>query len=237
MLCLCESFCLILVAYLVRKLALKEVIRRTDVSTNFMKNYLIFVLLILTGCHPTSSKVEQLAKDTTIILPNGNSVKGIDPIDTAKGQIPPPKPPRYVYGDFNILLVNDTVVYYHKKLIRLICGTGYDPEKPIFINLQPKDLTIIRSESIEAFLRDTILPKEKIRNRLKDRLVVISIMNDTMRSRTIEMMLSQFRKIDFYNYVIRRISEEEQMVLIAKMTNQAYDPQNIKWKNEFFHNE
>lgn len=157
----------------------------------------------------------------------------INPVDTINGKPPPPRPPRYLYGDYNIILENDTTLFYHQKSKRLICGTGIDPDKPKFINLQPSDLIQMHSDSFLIFLENKILPKKIIRNEKQDPIIVVALMHDTLKSKTIKSIVSTFRRVKFYNYVIRRINEEELMVLTARQNHQTYEPDKIKWKSEF----
>ncbi|WP_239022867.1 hypothetical protein [Pontibacter mangrovi] len=146
-----------------------------------------------------------------------------------KGSSTPPPLPLF-YGDYNFIVDNDSEqIYLHKKKqIFRFCGTGVDFTKPDFIALSPQDFVLLTHREIESYFADTL-------TNLNDRqAVVLASLQDSIKmkeARTLIDSLFISRKIK--RFYIRRITEEEEVVLNHKKQNLPYSADSIKWSGNF----
>lgn len=133
------------------------------------------------------------------------------------------------YGDHNFILADSKNIYYHNNsgYYRGMCGTGIDFTKPPYLCLTPDSLQEISQKDLLNFLK-TITKKTK-----EYLLVSISSPVDTIRNKSVFTIRDFFKNKKKTYLGIRKFTEEEQYVLQAKLTNKAYDPKEIKWKNGF----
>lgn len=134
------------------------------------------------------------------------------------------------YSFDNFILYNDSTVYYHKMNPSVCgrCGTGLDPTKPPFINLQPSDLKVIQLKDLDLFW------KKHIESSLKrNRHLTISSPTDTIYNLAILKLkkLSGFSEKIMLN--IRNCTEEQLFVAEAKFKKKSYSTQKYEWKIGF----
>nr|WP_315243786.1 hypothetical protein [uncultured Flavobacterium sp.] len=139
---------------------------------------------------------------------------------------PPPIPGWLTYGTNTFIIDSDSKIYYFQgEKIGFICGTGSQNDTiPHFINLQPKDLIEIPSNSIFDFVK--LNYKDDFRN-----LTFVSSKLDTLKSESffnlINALESSLKDRDFY--YIGRTTQEEDTVLKYKKNNSYYRSDDIKW--------
>jgi hypothetical protein len=141
-------------------------------------------------------------------------------------QPPPPGPlPITFYGDLNFILVKTSRIFYHTKHVYHSCvgEYNYDP-KPPQINLSPNDLREIDIKNLPEFLNtinDSILNNYFFAS--------ISSSDDTVRNPGFKIIRDFFKSHNLNRYIIRKWTEEEQYVTVAKITNKQYDRNAIRW--------
>lgn len=145
--------------------------------------------------------------------------------------IPPPPPPPPIpgwltYGTNTFIIDSDSKIYYFQgEKIGFICGTGSENDTiPHFINLQPKDLIEIPSNSISDFVK--LNYKDDFRN-----LTFVSSKLDTLKSESFYSLIAalELSLKDRDLYYIARTTQEEDTVLKYKKNNSYYSSDNIKW--------
>ncbi len=178
---------------------------------------MIFPFLLF-GCSTRQHKVDEIyyvIKHTPTIQDTGDVP-------------PPPPPPTPYYGDFNFILLDGSVTYFHNKHIYRFCGTGIDHAKPPRVFLIPDHLTKISMADLPHFLTtlisDSIITGQHF-------FASISSPTDTIRNGAFKIINDFFRsKIP---YSIRNWTEEEHFVTIAKIENKEYNPNLVDWKVGF----
>lgn len=194
-----------------------------------MKRVLIgFVIcLFLLNC----AKKENIKHNTPYIISQKDikPKKSIDIINKDNTPPPPPPPPIpgwLTYGTNTFIIDSDSKIYYFQgEKLGFICGTGSENDTiPHFINLQPKDLIEIPSNSISDFIK--LNYKDDFRN-----LTFVSSKLDTLKSESFHNLIaalkSSLKDRDFY--YIARTTQEEDTVLQYKKNNSYYSSDNIKW--------
>ena len=187
----------------------------------------LIICLLLLNCTKKESPKQN--------LPYIISQKNIKPknLKEAKSKsstpLPPPPPPIpgwVVYGTNTFIIDSDSKIYYFQgEKIGFICGTGSQNDTiPHFIDLQPKDLIEIPSNSISDFVK--LNYKDDFRN-----LTFVSSKLDTLKSESfynlITALEASLKDRDFY--YIGRTTQEEDTVLKYKKNNSYYHSDNIKW--------
>lgn len=181
---------------------------------------LLIANLLLYSCSESHDKKDQIyyviKHQQETIVPESDS-------------LPPPPFPNPFYGNYNFILIDTSTIYCHKKNKRYSCGFGLDFTKPFHLFLTPEDLSEIKINNLEIFLKS--IPDSIITD--KHFFASISSPKDTIRNRAFKVITDflKSRNIQFYN--IRNLTEEEQYVLTAKLENKKYDPSLVDWKVGF----
>ena len=146
--------------------------------------------------------------------------------------VPPPPPlPATFYGQHNFIVSKEGNTFYHNKFKdRGWCGTGVDYTKPDFLGLRPKDLVELTDTNLEQFINKTVQSKAGTYRRI---FASISSPTDTITNKQFQIIINAFREKGFRFYSIRKTTEEELAVLNAKIKNENYNSDSIKWKEEF----
>jgi hypothetical protein len=129
------------------------------------------------------------------------------------------------YAKFNIILV-DTLDAIYAYELNLKCGTGLDELRaPVFLRLQPEDIYLVKNISS--------LKRRFENGEVNQNNVVISVNRDTIRD-TRFYELRSFLKEEMEGLPsMRRMTEEEEIVLDAKLRRIEYDPNNYSWKKTY----
>ncbi len=133
------------------------------------------------------------------------------------------------YGQHNFILIDSNKVYYHDKYVFHGCGTGIDGTKPARLDLYPDTLKEIKLSALNKYLKSL---KYTPTSPGGFHFASISSQTDTIRNKAFVVLTNFFKKIK-YRYSIRKCTEEEEFVSIAKNENKAYEPYKIKWKVGF----
>lgn len=192
-----------------------------------MKNYIfIFIILTLLGCNKKKSDI--VSKNNTLIKPyiiSYEDRKIKENTDSLKksGSALIYLPRKGYYGE-SILIFdrNNDVFFYQNRYQPIFCSYGMENDTlPEFLNLQPKDLIKIPKKSIELFIEENIMKKEK-----KRQILIIASQKDTIKDEIILNFLHHFK---VPTYIIRTTTLEEDIVLHYKKTNQYYYSKEINW--------
>ena len=176
-----------------------------------------------------SDKIEQNNSEQNFIISKHDSIH----IAHCKQENIPPVIP-FFYFDYNFLFDSSNNIFLHKKHPFMgFCDDGScDKNFPPFMHLKPSDIIQIDENFIDNFLRDSI-PK------LND-VAAIAIVSfyDTVKSKQANEMIhflikrNETRK-PIIRWGVRKITEEESIVLDYKKRNKPYSPQKIKWSKKF----
>ncbi|MFH6998307.1 hypothetical protein ACHRVZ_10275 [Flavobacterium sp. FlaQc-57] len=139
-----------------------------------------------------------------------------------KGNIP--LPPKGFYGESQLIIDKKGNLYFYQKRYFLeFCSYGSEKDTlPHFLDLQPKDIVKIPETSLDDFLSENILNKEKNR-----RILIVASQNDTIKNTS---FFNFINKNKLQAYAIRRTTQEEDTVLKYKTNNNDYYySDSIKW--------
>lgn len=138
--------------------------------------------------------------------------------------MPPPFIPNGISVESNIVIDENSNIYYYQKNRRadILCNYGMENDTiPKFINLQPKDLIKIPKDCIEKFIDENVMTKEKRRQ-----ILIVASQTDSIKNQTI---VSFIYNLKVPTYVIRRTTQEEDTVIYYKKKNAFYYSDEIKW--------
>ena len=132
-------------------------------------------------------------------------------------------PNKAFYGESQLIIdKNGDLFFYQKEYIRILCNYGSENDTlPHFLDLHPKDIVKIPESSLNDFLSENILSKEKDRQ-----VLIIASQKDTIKNIAFLVFLND-NKIP--TYIIRRTTQEEDTVLEYKKNNKYYNSENIRW--------
>jgi len=173
--------------------------------------------------------------------------------DSVQNLPPPPRPePPIVavegtkYSDLVIILDSiDNVFIYRTELFPKIdiqktnksslCGTGLhiDDINPEFINLKPEHLIRFSSSEFSKLINSN----NQVFNINSDIFQYIFVASpiDTVYNPCLDELKKVFKKQTNLLHVIRKTTEEEEIVLEFAKNNKAYNAMNHKWSNHFLH--
>jgi len=183
-----------------------------------LKKVLIILSTIICGC-TSSSKHET---DTFIV-----------PVDTmpvykpVANQPPPPPPVKAYYFPSNFIVdTAEGIFFYQQQQNERYCGTGIEwNTPPLFIGLMPKDIFQIPVENIGAFIKLNILNRDSL-----DRYVSVASTQDTIKSAGLAKILTLFEdKSNHIRWILRKVTQEEAIVLDYKIRRANYNSDKIKW--------
>jgi hypothetical protein len=172
--------------------------------------FLLTVLLFNCSTNHDNDVVYAIVKHDTIVKPKGTE---------------PPQLPKPFYGNYNFILLDSSKIFYHKKNKRYSCGYGLDHTRPFHVSLAPKNLTEIKINELEVFLKS--IPDSITSDR--HFYASVSSPKDTIKNRAYKIIADFFKSKNIKYYNTRNLTEEEQYVLISKLENKKYDPQSVNW--------
>lgn len=186
------------------------------VFTGFM------ICLFLLNCAKKEEKPVEKNKPYIISYEDEKLEKYYDSINTHTDRFAPP--PRKGFYAENQLLIDKrgNLYFYQKRYFLEFCSYGSEKDTlPHFLDLQPKDIVKIPETSLDDFLSENILNKEKNR-----RILIVASQNDTIKNTS---FFNFINKNKLQAYAIRRTTQEEDTVLKYKRNNDYYYSDSIKW--------
>ncbi|WP_291285862.1 hypothetical protein [Flavobacterium sp.] len=112
--------------------------------------------------------------------------------------------------------------FYQKRYLLNPCSYGSENDTlPHFLDLQPENIVKIPQASLNYFLSENILNKDKNR-----RILIVASQNDTIKNTS---FFDFINKNQLHAYTIRRTTQEEDTVLKYKKNNTSYYSDDIKW--------
>lgn len=178
-----------------------------------MKRALIILLIFIGACNQPHQNTE-----FQFIVSSFN--KPTDPNEPS----PPPMPE---YGPCNFILdTNGLVYFYQLPLGKSKCASVNDDNlTPPFISLKPENIVKVSQSNLAEFVTDNVLFLNKNYN-----YVSIACSVDTVKSNSLKKLIDIFnvaRQKTYYS--IRRITQEERIVLDYKKKQIHYNPDSIIW--------
>ncbi|HWJ29047.1 MAG TPA: hypothetical protein VNS32_21060 [Flavisolibacter sp.] len=139
----------------------------------------------------------------------------------------PPPPPMPAYAPFNFIVDTTGSIYYYQ--FQLGKSTGEDGINdvltPLFINLQPEGIVQVPQAILQEFIKSNILSLDK-----DYRFVSVASPVDTVTTPSFESLMDILSDTTSHvKYSIRKITQEEEVVLDHKKRQIYYDPSSIKW--------
>lgn len=127
------------------------------------------------------------------------------------------------YGENQLIIdKKGDLYYYQKEYIQILCNYGQENDTlPHFLNLKPKDIVKVPQKSLNDFISENILTKEKNRQ-----ILIIASQNDTIKN---DYFLNFLKSNIIQTYHIRKTTQEEDTVFKYKKNGGYYDFENIKW--------
>ena len=189
-----------------------------------MRFSVVIIVLILISCNkpkeadavPEKPKVFTVAPDILQAFPDGQRsfASSAD-----------------YYSDKNFI-IDETgrIFFYGRKDPRHWgCGTRDDKEdlsvpKPKFINLHPSEIIEIPQNSIKDFIK-----LNAAKNVFDHNFCIIASARDTFTSAALDSLFTQLYTHQKALHVIRRMTEEEKVVMRYKKNGEHYDPGRIEW--------
>jgi hypothetical protein len=175
----------------------------------FMKIiYSIFFLLVINSCNEEKRNIKYF------IIP---------PVTEIHAHQPPRPAIEKYYGADNFILFNDTTIYHFESDSGRMCGNGINKDMlPKKLGLKPELLTRIDTSELKNHL--TKMPMR--------RFISVSSPSDTIRNEGFWIIKDAIERKNL-NRFIRKCTEEEYFVAMAKFYNRQYEPEKIKWKIGF----
>jgi hypothetical protein len=182
---------------------------------------ILILISILNICSACSNKPPD--KEASLVISDAR--KTVDRNEPP----PPPLSPYEYYGSFNFIFDTTGTIYFYKyssnRKIPPKRVIDFDSYNPVFINLNPNNITIIPEEAIGSFAKQNILKAD-----IPYRTVRVIGLTDTIKSKNL-LQLIEFLKDSSNNisYIVRQITFEEIQVLEHMKNQQNYNPKDIVW--------
>jgi hypothetical protein len=130
------------------------------------------------------------------------------------------------YGHNNFIIDDSSKIYYYAYRFTPGCGTDKDYAKPPFIGLLPHQLIELDETEIDGFIKLNVAPRTDYM-----KLIIVASSRDTFKSKAIDSLFSKvLTNNDRKLIVIRRMTEEEKIVLKHKKSGDPYySPSDIEW--------
>ena len=199
-----------------------------------LQSYLFSALII---CSFTNCKRENVAKPTQedyIVISKQDSLsKAYD----QKNRIPQPFIPQELkwYTDLVVIMDSKNKVYIYQTE-RKSSNEEAKYDNPNYIGLRPEYLTTVDSKDFVSFLKSNndifgIFPnKENIINPF-----YIASETDTIKNVAISNLNKALRKEKSQTvYLLRKTTEEENVVLKFKRNQRSFEPEKINWSTKFY---
>lgn len=185
-----------------------------------MKNgILVLIGLILFSCSDKNENKSEKIKRYIISSENKKEKKRLSEANIP----PPPAPPISFYGPNNLIFDSHGDFYYYQRYNSWACTANQSDTIPYFIDLDPIQLVKIPRESVEKFISENLSHLEH-----KRRILIIGSKLDTITDENF-LRVVEFLGNNIPAWLIRKTTHEEDMVLKAKINNDYYSPDSIKW--------
>jgi hypothetical protein len=198
-----------------------------------MKKHIINVLLLCFLFFESCSKKETITDDIYIIKSKVKTpVKEYYNSKNEKLSLPPPPPSPEFYGLANIVIDKQGEFYFYQRehLIAWNCFPEENPN-PDFIDLKPIELIKVPKNSIVDFLKENTSPDIK----KNYGSFVIASQLDTLKTKEfINLMrfINNTKKSQIRMYLIRKTTQEENIVLRFKKNDSVYFSNQVKWHKD-----
>lgn len=139
---------------------------------------------------------------------------------------PPPPPVRH-YSQFNFIVdTTDRLYFFQLEPDGFeYCGVGSDEDKAPFIGLKPEDLIEVPMPAAKEFINFNIIGDSD-----KAKFVRIAALQDTVKSPTLEWLINSFSDTTAATkFVVRRATQEEEVILTFKKQRQIYHADSVQW--------
>ncbi|KQB38178.1 hypothetical protein RCH33_2524 [Flavobacterium daejeonense] len=179
------------------------------------------ICLLFTYCNKKKETITP-NRDSYIISYEDKKIKNYYDSIERKNKIKIPPPPRKVFYSDNQLIIDNqnNLFFYQKEYIQILCDYGFiDDSIPEFLGIKPKDIVKIPQNSLNDFLSENILTKDR-------QILIIASQNDTIKNKSFLYFL-EHNKIP--TYLIRRTTQEEDTILFYKKNHKYYYSDEIKW--------
>ncbi len=132
--------------------------------------------------------------------------------------------PVNIYLPFNLIVDSSGRIFYYQEQI-LFGSDDVVEEQPTYINLRPKDIIQIPSNNVEEFIKLNILSNDN-----SEKVVAIALSLDTIKSEPLSKIRMMFQDTSNHvKWLIRKVTQEEKIVLLYKQKNENYYPSDIRW--------
>lgn len=167
----------------------------------------ILLLIFLTLCLGCTGKTE---KETDIV---------IIPNDDSKGA------PKEFYFSYNFIIDTGNHIFYYQRPISRSCHVLNSWDRiPPFLELRPNEIIEIPTNNIEQFLKLNMLNSEYLKS------ASLASPVDTIKSQGFLKIISLFKDPSYkVEWVFRKTTIEENIVLDYKKKREEYSPDEIKW--------
>lgn len=197
-----------------------------------MSKYILTVLLLCFLFFESCSKKETVIDEVYIIKSKVKTPVKEHYNSKNEKTLPPPPPYPGFYGLTNIIIDKQGEFYFYQREYDFIwdCIPEENPT-PDFIDLKPIDLIKVPKNSIVDFLKENISPDIKKNNGA----FIIASQLDTLKTKEfINLMryVNNTMKSQIRIYLIRKTTQEENVVLRFKKNDSVYDSDEIKWDKD-----
>ena len=183
----------------------------------------IFICLLFANCNKKTENITPKRDSYIISFEDKKLQNYYDSIDKKSKIKPPPLPRKGFYAEHQLIIdKNNNLFFYQNKYFINFCSFGQEYDTlPHFKDLHPKDFIKIPQKSLNDFLTENILSKEKNRQ-----ILIIASQKDTIKNSAFLKFLEN-NKIP--TSLIRRTTQEEDTVLYYKNNEKYYFSNEIKW--------
>lgn len=197
-------------------------------------NKKILAVLLLSAIFFESCQKKETITDEIFIINSTikTPVKEYYNSKNEKISLPPSPPSPRFYGLANIVIDKQGEFYFYQREYLPIwnCIPEENPN-PDFIDLKPIDLINIPENNIVDFLKENTSPSIK----KNYGALIIASQGDTLKTKEfINLMhfINDTEKSQIRMYIIRRTTQEENVVLRFKKNDSVYDARIIKWPKD-----
>ena len=157
-------------------------------------------------------------------LKNASNTKNINELFIVHNAKTEPFFTKNMYLPFNLIVDSSGSIFYYQQ--QILFGSDEVVEKqPAFINLRPKDIFQIPKSNVEEFIKLNILTNDH-----SEKFVAIALSLDTIKSEPLSRISKIFKDTSSHvRWLIRKVTEEEEIVLQYKQNHKNYYPDDIKW--------
>jgi hypothetical protein len=187
-----------------------------------MKKLVVLTVLMAIGCQNKEDML--VARDYQIFFEQNRKpeIIGNDTIP------PPPLPGAFYYSDVNFLVEEGTTYYFKVENIEKqnscmpIQKTDFRPE---FIGITPNDIIEIPTSEFETTFHENIRPE------YGKGFFSLASAKDTFYSKEWSIIMKEVSadKKNNWLWIVRKMTQEEKVVLEHKKSGKEYDPKAIAW--------